>query len=89
MNGGYYVYEIADDIMVLGLNGMYPFYENFSDKEVSDQMIEWVSQVLEDNPDKYFLTSTHVYFGNNFYTDLEVLWDLEYTNKLLQALLPH
>ena len=26
--GGYYVYELGDDTMILNLNGMYPFYEN-------------------------------------------------------------
>lgn len=31
MQGGFYAYELSDDIMILCLNGMYPFYENFAD----------------------------------------------------------
>ena len=29
--GGYYVYELGDDTMILNLNGMYPFFENFEE----------------------------------------------------------
>ena len=61
--------------MVLCINGMYPFYENNAEKEIADQMIDWIEATLEANPDKYFITQTHVFFGNNWYEDLEVLWD--------------
>jgi len=67
MEGGYYKYDLTDDIIVLGLNGMYPFYENYADKAMSDQMIEWVGDTLTQNKGKKFITLTHVYFGNNFY----------------------
>ena len=33
--GGYYVYELGDDSMVISLNGMYPFYENFEDPDMA------------------------------------------------------
>ena len=89
LNGGYYAYELADDIIVLALNGMYPFYENFEDQGMSDVMIDWVQEVLEANPDKSFITLTHVFYGNNFYMDLEVLWNSQYTNKLLKILQQH
>ena len=55
-NGGYYKYDLSDDVMVLNLNGMYPFYENFEDAEMADTMIDWVEQTLLDNPDKHFIT---------------------------------
>jgi len=54
--GGWYVYEIAPDVMVINLNGMYPFYENWTDREKADDMLNWVEEVLEANPDKHFLT---------------------------------
>lgn len=79
-NGGYYAYEIGDDTMVLSLNGMYPFYENFEDTQIARQMIQWVSDTLEANPDKHFITSSHVFFGNNWYESLEVLWNTTYTD---------
>ena len=83
MNGGYYAYEIGDDTMILNLNGMYPFYENFEDPEIAVEMIDWIEQTLEANPDKYWITQTHVFFGNNWYESLEVLWNATYTNKLM------
>ena len=42
MTGGYYVYELGDDTMVVSLNGMYPFYENFADPDMATTMIDWV-----------------------------------------------
>ena len=56
---------------------------------MSDVMIDWVQEVLEANPDKSFITLTHVFYGNNFYMDLEVLWNSQYTNKLLKILQQH
>ena len=35
-SGGYYAVELGDDTMILCLNGMYPFYENWSDFDVAD-----------------------------------------------------
>lgn len=81
--GGYYAYEISDDVMILGLNGMYPFYENFEDIDMAMTMIEWLNDTLEANPDKKFITQTHVFFGNNWYNSLEVLWNTTYTDTLL------
>ena len=83
MQGGYYVYEIGDDIMVLCINGMYPFYENWAEQYIADEMIDWIEATLEANPDKYFITQTHVFFGNNWYEGLEVLWNSTYTNRLM------
>ena len=71
--------------MVFAINGMYPFYENFEDPEMAVKMINWIGEVLDNNPDKYFITTTHVFFGNNYYEDLEVLWNLTYTNQLLKS----
>ena len=31
--GGWYLYNITDDIMIFCLNGMYPFYENWEAPE--------------------------------------------------------
>lgn len=38
-NGGYYSYSLSDDVIVLSLNGMYPFYENDQDKGIADEML--------------------------------------------------
>ena len=87
--GGWFVYEMTPDIMVINLNGMYPFYENWEAAEKADEMIDWVNKTLNDNPDKHFITQTHVYFGNTYYTNLEILWNKTYTDKLLAVLQPH
>ena len=89
MTGGYYVYELGDDTMVVSLNGMYPFYENFADPDMATTMIDWVQTVLESNTDKHFLTQTHVYFGNNWYQNIEVLWNTTYTDRMVTILKEH
>ena len=75
--------------MIFCLNGMYPFYENWEEPEKANEMIEWVNKTLIDNPDKHFITQTHVYFGNNYYKNLEILWNKTYTDHLLKVLQPH
>ena len=88
-NGGYYAVEIGEDTMVLCLNGMYPFYENWQEPEIALEMMEWVKTTLDANPDKMFLTQTHVFPGNNFFNDLEILWNVTYTDLLMEAIKPH
>ena len=56
MYGGWYVYEITPDIMIICLNGMQPFYENYAAVEKADEMIEFVNKTLTDNPNKKFIT---------------------------------
>lgn len=87
--GGYYVVELGDDTMILCLNGMYPFYHNHEHPDVAFEMIDWVKKTLDDNPDRNFITQTHVFFGNNYFEGLEVLWNETYTNKLVEAIYPH
>ena len=87
--GGWYVYEVSPDVMIICLNGMYPFYENWEAKERAVEMIEWVRETLEANPDKHFITQTHVFFGNNYYSNLEILWNKTYTDSMLEVLHAH
>jgi len=47
MKGGYYVYELGSDTMIISMNGMYPFYENFEDQDVAWEMLDWVDQTLK------------------------------------------
>lgn len=89
MEGGYYVYELSDDVMIISLNGMYPFYENFEEPQQAGKMLDWVNQTLLNNPNKKFITQTHVFFGNNWYNALEVLWNTTFTDRMLQILHPH
>ena len=42
--------------MIIGLNGMYPFYENFENPEMAMEMLGWLSRTLEENPGKRFIT---------------------------------
>ena len=88
-NGGYYAVEIGTDTMVLNLNGMYPFYENWYEHDTATDMIQWAKETLDANPDKYFLTQTHVFPGNNWYNGMEILWNETYTNQLMEAIYPH
>jgi hypothetical protein len=89
MDGGYFAYQLTDDIIAFSINGMYPFWENWTDEDEANKMIEWMGGVLEDNPDQSWMTFAHVYPGNNYFTDLEVLWNITYTNKFLETIKPH
>lgn len=41
--GGYYSYQIpGSQVTVICLNGMYPFYENNNEQQLSSAMITWV-----------------------------------------------
>ena len=53
---------------------------------MANEMIEWVNKTLTDNPDKHFITQTHVYFGNTYFTNLEILWNKTYTDTLVKVL---
>ena len=88
-DGGWYAYDISPDVMILSLNGMYPFFENWECKDKAVKMIQWVNETLEANPDKHFIMQTHVFFGNNYYTNLEILWNKTYTDTLMEVLYPH
>lgn len=52
-------------------------------------MIDWARKTLDENPDRNFITQTHVFFGNNYFEDLEILWNETYTNSLIEAIYPH
>ena len=47
---------------------------------MASTMLEWMKTTLENNPDKYFITQTHVFPGNNWFETLEVLWNKTYTD---------
>ena len=75
MQGGYYAVNLSSEVMLITLNGMYPFYDNFVQQaNGTSLMFDWLQQVLTNNSDKYFMTQTHVYFGNNYYQGLEQMW---------------
>ena len=87
--GGYYAYHLSDEVMIIGLNGMYPFYENFEHAEMATEMLTWLNETLERYPHKRFITQTHVFFGNNWYKNLEVLWNKTYTSAIVSILHRH
>ena len=49
MTGGWYAYEITPEIMIMNLNGMYPFYENWTQRQRAGEMLDWVEKTLNDN----------------------------------------
>ena len=52
-------------------------------------MLEWMEETLNNNPDKYFITQTHVFPGNNWFESLEVLWNKTYTDKFVTTIKAH
>ncbi len=72
--GGYYAVDLGDDVMLLVLNGMYPFFSNYQaltpGADMALDMLTWVNTTLAANPTKKFVTMAHVYYGNNFFEGL-------------------
>ena len=54
--GGYYVYDVSSDLMVIALNGMYPYKKNTSYKtDGCTAMFDWLEDLLAANPSKKFI----------------------------------
>ncbi len=49
-------------------------------------MLTWVNTTLAANPTKKFITQAHVYYGNNFYGELEMMWYQNFTDIMLYTL---
>ena len=85
--GGYYAINIIDDLTIFGLNGLYPFHKNALNKATgSTDMLNWFSTKLAANGSRRFLTTSHVFAGNNYYEGLEQFWETEYTNAYFTTL---
>lgn len=68
MAGGYYAVDLSPSVMLISLNGMNPFYSNrIGLNDVAPTMLSWVNSVLQANPNKKFMTLSHVFFGNNYF----------------------
>lgn len=90
MEGGYYSYEMSEGLMVISLNGMYPFTKNHEQSvNGTNKMFDWLQQTLEDNPTTKFLIQTHVWPGYNYFNGVELFWAEEFTNRYLEILRPH
>jgi len=50
------------------------------------EMLEWVNTTLAANPTKKFVTMAHVYYGNNFFESLQMMWYKNYTDIMLYTL---
>lgn len=81
MTGGYYHSFIDDNVMVITLNGIYPFTNN--DIQITngtDLMFTWLTDLMAANPDVKFMTQVHVFFGFNYYMGQETFWYEQFTN---------
>lgn len=68
IQGGYYSTMITDELMLITLNGIYPFTNNEVDiTPGTDAMLDWLENLLAANPNTKFITQTHVFFGFNYY----------------------
>lgn len=73
MEGGYYAYEIAPKLVLISINGMYPFLDNESDLAQAEIMINWVGELLSNitSEGKYFMIETHIWPGLHYFKGLE------------------
>jgi len=56
------------------------------DQDMATNMLTWVNTTLAANPTKKFITQAHVYYGNNFYGGLEMMWYQNFTDIMLYTL---
>jgi hypothetical protein len=55
MEGGFYAADLDEEIMLISLNGLYPFYSNDVEREFSVTMFNWMGEILADNANKKFI----------------------------------
>lgn len=57
MIGGYYSYQLTDSLMLITLNGIYPFTSNYvQSNNGTTLMLEWLNATLAANPNMKFMT---------------------------------
>lgn len=89
MTGGYYAYQLTDDLMLITLNGIYPFTSNRVQVENGTElMLNWLNDTLNANPNMKFMTQVHVFFGRNYYQGEELFWYTNFTDKLMEIFVP-
>ena len=68
MQGGYYAINLTSEVVLITINGIYPFYSNqIQQANGTTLMLEWLTTILNQNVGKKFMTQTHVFPGNNYY----------------------
>ena len=68
MQGGYYAINITSEIVLISVNGIYPFSSNgIQQANGTTLMLDWMQGVLEANKNKKFMTEAHVFPGSNYY----------------------
>ena len=87
--GGWYYIPLADNVIILCLNGMYPFYSNSADPTTAQTMIDWVEQMFINNPNSKFIMQTHVWPGTNYFNYLEVFWVQPYLDNFLTIMVTY
>ena len=68
MQGGYYAVNLTSEVVLISMNGIYPFFSNqIQQVNGTTLMLDWLRTVLVQNAGKKFMTETHVFPGNNYY----------------------
>ena len=77
MAGGYYRYDVSDNLSVLVLNSQYvdKSDDRRYQKSEGDEMLDWLESNLSEaaNTDRKFIITDHVYAGARFLE--EKMWD--------------
>lgn len=89
MTGGFYAFQATPDLMVITLNGIYPFTNNYvQNSNGTNLMFEWLNNTLQANPNMKFMTQVHVFFGYNYWRGEEIFWYENFTNTLMEIVEP-
>ena len=71
-SGGYYYILLSNNIIVLCLNGMYPFYLNTNEQDAkSKEMILWIEEMFKKFPKVKFIIQNHVFPGSTYHSHFE------------------
>jgi hypothetical protein len=72
--GGFYRYDIGDQLSVLDLNSIYFNYRNSEDLVTASSQLAWLEAELAGNPYRMFLISMHIPPMLFYFNDLDDFW---------------
>mmetsp|Transcript_2973 Transcript_2973/g.4600 ORF Transcript_2973/g.4600 Transcript_2973/m.4600 type:complete len:83 (-) Transcript_2973:663-911(-) len=70
MKGGFYSYDIDEDITIVGLNTILWNRKNpnrIGEDGAAMEMVHWLDKLAKENPQKSFIPIMHIFPGLNYY----------------------
>ena len=82
--GGFYRYDLGDQLSILVLNSIYFSYRNSEDLATATSQLAWLEAELAGNPYRMYLISMHIPPMLFFFNDLDDFWRESHKNEFLR-----